>query len=154
MVSAAEATVSSDAATSVSDGSLLSFINKRLRALRKKYNRILQMEESLSHCKPFNKEQEVLRSKPAVSALIDELEKLRQPLSAAVFEEISLALQRQTNSLEETTSEAQLDKTEAQEQQSNESDHAIEDLLNLLYFGLLFDVKSKNDFTLTMLTRT
>ncbi|KAE8661012.1 hypothetical protein F3Y22_tig00116943pilonHSYRG00002 [Hibiscus syriacus] len=155
MASAAEENVSSDAAGSVSEGPVLSFINKRLRALRKKYNRILQMEESLSHGKPLNKEQEeVLRSKPAVSALIDELEKLRQPLSVAVSEEISLALQRQTCSLEETTSEAQLDKTETQEQQSNEHDHAIEDLLNLLYFGLLFDVKSQNDFISTMLTRT
>ena len=39
---------------------------------------------------------------------------------------------------------------------TREADHeaAVEDLLNLLYFGLLFDVKSQNDFTLTMLTRT
>ncbi|KAK8613265.1 hypothetical protein V6N13_101032 [Hibiscus sabdariffa] len=155
MASAAAATVSSDATSTISDGPVLSFINKRLRALRKKYNRIIQMEESVSHGKPLNKEQEeVLRSKPAVSALIDELEKLRQPLSAAVSEEISIALRRQTISPEETTSEPQPDKTETQEQQqSNEPDHTIEDLLNLLYFGLLFDVKSQNDFTSTMLTR-
>ncbi|KAK8617326.1 hypothetical protein V6N13_080243 [Hibiscus sabdariffa] len=154
MASAAAATVSSDATSTISDGPVLSFINKRLRALRKKYNRIIQMEESVSHGKPLNKEQEeVLRSKPAVSALIDELEKLRQPLSAAVSEEISIALRRQTISPEETTSEPQPDKTETQEQQSNEPDHTIEDLLNLLYFGLLFDVKSQNDFTSTVLTR-
>ncbi|KAK8561562.1 hypothetical protein V6N13_149270 [Hibiscus sabdariffa] len=145
----------SDATATVSDGPVLSFINKRLRALRKKHNRILQMEESVSQGKPLNKEQEeVLRSKPAVAALIDELEKLRQPLSAAVSEEISLALQRQTISPEEATPDAQPDKNETQEQQPNEHDHAIEDLLNLLYFGLLFDVKSQNDFTSTMLTRT
>ncbi|GMI79823.1 hypothetical protein like AT1G27090 [Hibiscus trionum] len=154
MASAAAATVSSDATPTIPDGPVLSFINKRIRALRKKYNRILQMEESVSHGKPLNKEQEeVLRSKPAVSALIDELEKLRQSLSAAVSEEISLALLRQTILPEEITSEAQPDKTEPQEQQSNEPDHAIEDLINLLYFGLLFDVKSQNDFTSTMLTR-
>lgn len=116
------------------------------------------MEESVSNGKTLNKEQEeVLRSKPAVSALIDELEKLRQPLSSAVSEEISLALQRQTLSSEETTSEAQRGKSDVQEQQqqpSEQPDHAVEDLLNLLYFGSLFDVKSQNDFTSTMLTRT
>ncbi|XWS68884.1 hypothetical protein CRYUN_Cryun04dG0132000 [Craigia yunnanensis] len=156
MATAAAAAVSSDATTTTSsDGPVLSLINKRLRALRKKYNRILQMEESVSQGKPLNKEQEeVFRSKPVVSALIDELEKLLQPLSSAVSEEISLALQSQTISPEETTSEAQRDKTEVQEQQSNEPDHAAEDLLNLLYFGSLFDVKSQNDFTSTMLTRT
>ncbi|KAH1063889.1 hypothetical protein J1N35_028876 [Gossypium stocksii] len=148
---AATTTVASDATTTTSsDGPVLSLINKRIRALRKKYNRILQMEESVSQGKPLNKEQEeVLRSKPSVSALIDELEKLRHPLSSAVSEEISLALQRQTISAEETTSEAQ-----QQQQPPNEPDHAVEDLLNLLYFGSLFDVKSQNDFTSMMLTRT
>ncbi|KAK5833691.1 uncharacterized protein LOC108456781 [Gossypium arboreum] len=148
---AATTTVASDTTTTTSsDGPVLSLINKRIRALRKKYNRILQMEESVSQGKPLNKEQEeVLRSKPSVSALIDELEKLRHPLSSAVSEEISLALQRQTISAEETTSEAQ-----QQQQPPNEPDHAVEDLLNLLYFGSLFDVKSQNDFTSMMLTRT
>ncbi|TYI33426.1 hypothetical protein ES332_A04G132300v1 [Gossypium tomentosum] len=155
MAAAAAATISSDSLATVSDGPVLSFINKRLRALRKKYNRILQMEESVSQGKTLNKEQEdVLRSKPTVSALIDELEKLLQPLSSAVSEEISLALQRQTVSSSETTSQAQPDKTEPQEQLPNVPDHAIEDLLNLLYFGSLFDVKSQSDFTSTMLTRT
>lgn len=156
MAASAAATASSDAtATTSSEGPVLNLINKRLRALRKKYNRILQMEESVSQGKPLNKEQEeVLRSKPAVSALIDELEKLRQPLSSAVSEEISLALQCQTIFPDETASEAQQDETEVQEQQPNEPDHAVEDLLNLLYFGSIFDVKSQNDFTSTMLTRT
>ncbi|XVF84819.1 hypothetical protein PTKIN_Ptkin17bG0070000 [Pterospermum kingtungense] len=160
MAAAAPPTVSSDATTTTttttsSDGPVLSLITKRLRALRKKYNRITQMEESVSQGKSLNKEQEeVLRSKPAVSALIDELEKLRQPLSSAVSEEISIALQRQTLS-GDTTSEAQRDKSEkVQEQQPNEPDRAVQDLLNLLYFGSLFDVKSQNDFTSTMLTRT
>ncbi|XP_022734363.1 uncharacterized protein LOC111287931 [Durio zibethinus] len=156
MAAAAATTVSSDATTTTSsDGPVLSLINKRIRALRKKYNRILQMEESVSQGKTLNKEQEeVLRSKPSVSALIDELEKLRQPLSSAFYEEISLALQRQTISPEETTSEAQRDKTEVQELQPSEPDHAVEDLLYLLYFGSLFDVKSQNDFTSIILTRT
>ncbi|OMO51646.1 hypothetical protein CCACVL1_29662 [Corchorus capsularis] len=144
-----------DAAATSSDGPVLSLINKRLRALRKKHNRILQMEESVAQGKSLNKEQEeVLRSKPAVTALIDELEKLRQPLSSAVSEEIQLALQGQTISPDETPSEAQQDKSEVSEQVPNEPDRAIEDLLNLLYFGSLFDVKSQSDFTSTMLTRT
>ncbi|KAK8691509.1 hypothetical protein V6N13_075019 [Hibiscus sabdariffa] len=150
MATAAPTTASSDATTTTSaDGPVLSLINKRIRALRKKYNRILQMEESVSQGKTLNKEQEeVLHSKPAVSALIDELEKLRHPLSSAVSEEISLALQHQTISSEETTSQTQ------EQLPPDVPELAIEDLLNLLYFGSLFDVKSQNDFTSTMLTRT
>ncbi|EEF42212.1 conserved hypothetical protein [Ricinus communis] len=141
------------AATSSSEateGPVLNLINKRLRALRKKYNRIIQMEESISQGKPINKEQEdVLRSKPYVTASIEELEKLKQPLSVAVSEEIDLAIQRQqqqSSSSDRTTNEANGD--------SNGGGLAIEDLLNLLYFGSLFDVKSQNEFTATMLTRT
>ncbi|CAN4075635.1 unnamed protein product [Withania somnifera] len=81
------------AASDVSDGPVLNVINKRLRALRKKFNRIVQMEESLSKGKTLNKEQEeTLRSKPAVIAGIDELEKLREPLTSAVLEEVNLAI--------------------------------------------------------------
>ncbi|KAK2985002.1 hypothetical protein RJ640_015597 [Escallonia rubra] len=65
---------------------VLSLINKRLCALQKKQNRITQMEEVVSPGKPINKEQEeTLKSKPSVLAAIDELEKLRQPISAAKF---------------------------------------------------------------------
>ncbi|KAL5071431.1 hypothetical protein RYX36_022318 [Vicia faba] len=75
-------------ASTTTDGPVLNLINKRLRALRKKLNRITSMEESVSQGKPLNKEQEeVLRSKPSVLVLIDELEKLtingRQSLSDA-----------------------------------------------------------------------
>ncbi|XP_022945618.1 uncharacterized protein LOC111449804 [Cucurbita moschata] len=144
----------------VSDGPVLSVINKRLRALRKKHNRILQMEEAIAQGKPINKEQEeVLRSKPTVSALIDELEKLRPPLASAVSEEINLAVQRQQASVspqpvstDDSPSEVVDDKTSVEKDQD---EHAVvEDLLNLLYFGSLFDVKSQSDFTSTMLTRT
>ena len=48
------------------------------------------MEEAIAQGKPINKEQEEARSKPAVLALIDELDKLRQPLAQAVTEELSL----------------------------------------------------------------
>ncbi|KAG7583270.1 hypothetical protein ISN44_As08g027950 [Arabidopsis suecica] len=74
------------------EGPILALISKRLRTLRKKYNRITDMEESISQGKTLNKEQEeTLRSKPIVTALIDELVNLRiPPPSAAVSEETSL----------------------------------------------------------------
>ncbi|KAF9673499.1 hypothetical protein SADUNF_Sadunf10G0030600 [Salix dunnii] len=126
----------------LTDGPVLSLITKRLRALKKKQNRILQMEESIAQGKPINKEQEdVLRSKPFVSAAIDELEKLRQPLSVAVSEEIELAAHRLNPKPDSTVV-------------PEASNEMMEDLLHLLYFGSLFDVKSQNDFTATMLTRT
>lgn len=133
------------AATAANDGPVLNLINKRLRALRKKQNRITAMEESLAQGKPLNKEQEeVLRSKPSVLALIDELEKLRQPLSSALAEELDLALQNRGGTLPETT----------QQRPNSTGSDVVEDILNLLYFGSLFEVKSQNDFTSTMLTRT
>ncbi|KAJ7943541.1 Glycine-rich protein [Quillaja saponaria] len=139
------------AASDVFDGPVLNLINKRLRALRKKQNRILQMEEAISQGKPINKEQEeVLRSKPSVTALIDELEKLRQPLSSAVQEELNLTLSAQTQSLDDQ--HKKFDEPESKKEQLNYG--VVEDLLNLLYFGSLFDVKSQSDFTSTMLTRT
>ena len=71
-------------AAEATDGPVLSVVSKRLRALRKKYNRITQMEESLAAGKTLNREQEeVLRSKPVVAALIEELERLRAPLASA-----------------------------------------------------------------------
>ena len=72
------------------DGPVLTMMSKRLRALRKKYNRILQIEENKRQGKTVNKEQEdVVKTKLAVAALIDEYEKLRQPLLAAVKEEVA-----------------------------------------------------------------
>eukprot|EP00250_Pteridium_aquilinum_P008816 c18232_g1_i1 orf=318-2000(+) len=71
------------------EGPVLSMMSKRLRALKKKYNKILQIEESRVQGKVINKEQEeVLKTKIAVAALIDEYEKLRQPLLVAVKEEL------------------------------------------------------------------
>ncbi|XP_054825785.1 uncharacterized protein LOC129323205 isoform X2 [Prosopis cineraria] len=144
------------AASDITDGPVLSLINKRIRGLRKKYNRILQMEESISQGKSINKEQEeVLRSKPTVSALIDELEKLRQPLSSAVKKEVHLALQNNQIFLASQPLEENHQKSDEPESKKEDLDHVVlEDIINLLYFGSLFDVKSQNDFTSTMLTRT
>ncbi|XP_057494230.1 uncharacterized protein LOC130779580 [Actinidia eriantha] len=147
------------AASDLTEGPVLSLITKRLRALRKKHNRILQMEESVSQGKPLNKEQEeVLRTKPSVTAAIDELEKLRQPLAAAVADEISLAVQNHQNSAPPSLNAATAsdsEQTVADTESKEDREYSIvEDLLNLLYFGTMFDVKSQNDFTSTMLTRT
>ncbi|KAI3931373.1 hypothetical protein MKX01_040290 [Papaver californicum] len=123
----------------VNDGPVLNLMNKRLRALRKKYNRIIQMEEAISQGKSLNKEQEeVVRSKPGVVILIDEYEKLRQPLSIAIQEELNQN-QNQASQVNQPS-------------YSDESD--VEDLLKFLYIGSLFDVKEQNEFTSMMLTKT
>ncbi|XP_065860902.1 uncharacterized protein [Euphorbia lathyris] len=153
--------MAASSSSELTDGPVLNFINKRLRALRKKHNRIIQMEEAISQGKPINKEQEdVLRSKPSVCAAIDELEKLRQPLSVAVSEEVALGIQRhqQQSSISgnaiDTKDDSQETNCESGEDTGSEIGTAVEDLLNLLYFGSLFDIKCQNDFTATMLTRT
>lgn len=139
------------AASTTTDGPVMSLINKRLRALRKKLNRITAMEESQSQGKPLNKEQEeVLRSKSSVLALIDEFEKLRQPLSSALTEELDLALQNTRETLPENSAPV----SERLNESQNKNGDVVEDVINLLYFGSLFEVKSQNDFTSTMLTRT
>ncbi|KAL0814381.1 hypothetical protein Bca101_070824 [Brassica carinata] len=144
----ATATSSSDA----SEGPVMGLINKRLRALRKKLNRITQMEESISQGKTLNKEQqEVLRSKPSVLVLIEELDKLRAPLSAAVSEEITLAT---THHHHHHHNQAPPDQNEVADAPEEEEAKKLEDLVNLLYFGSLFDVKSQNELASIMLTRT
>ncbi|KAE8812518.1 protein MLP1 [Hordeum vulgare] len=73
------------------------------------------MDEAVSAGRTLNQEQkEVMRSKPTLAAVIDELEHLRAPLAVAVAEE---------------------------------------DLLTLVYFGALFDVKPQSDFIATMAAR-
>ncbi|KAL1355139.1 hypothetical protein AAHE18_05G093100 [Arachis hypogaea] len=154
-------TAGAAAANDVAEGPVLSVVNKRLRALRKKLNRIVHTEESVAQGKPINKEQEeVLRSKPSVLALIDELEKLRSPLSAAVTEELNLALKNNNNHHQpkpQPEPESQLQpqpQPEPVSEAKNDDVSVVEDLINLIYFGSLFDVKSQNEFTSTMLTRT
>ncbi|MQL99824.1 hypothetical protein Taro_032550, partial [Colocasia esculenta] len=156
------------------DGPVLSMMSKRLRALRKKYNRILQMEERLAEGKSLNKEQEeVLRSKDAISVLIEEYEKLRLPLSAAVQEELSLARLSSSPAAAESSplspppapeeerqetkpAQGQVEAAAAVGEGELQRDHdaVVEDLLNLLYFGCLFDVKSQSEFASMVFTRT
>lgn len=150
-------------APATSEGPILSVISKRLRALRKKLNRIAQMEESLAQGKTLNKEQQdVLRSKPDVLARIDEVEKLRPPLSSAVEEEHSLALSSSNSKSapeEHNPSAAAAvavagEEKEVEEKKSDDKDSIVKDLLYLMYFGSLFDVKAQSVFTSLMLTRT
>lgn len=128
---------SSHSSETASDGPVLTLLNKRIRALRKKLNRISQMEESLSRGKSLNKEQEeALRSKSFIVPLIDELERFRRPLLQAVDQEIQIALEK--------SDRAQSEEKKAQEE-SDESgvvSSAVADLLKLVYFGSMFDVRT------------
>uniref|UniRef100_A0A803MBJ9 Glycine-rich protein n=1 Tax=Chenopodium quinoa TaxID=63459 RepID=A0A803MBJ9_CHEQI len=157
------ATSTSSEPTSATEGPVLSVITKRLRALRKKLNRISQMEHSVAQGKTLNKEQQdVLRSKPAVVALIDELDKLRAPLTIAVEEEHSLAVATSKTTPSSSPEEHQSPEEVAPEVEDHRSSEnnddnkegVVKDLLYLMYFGSLFDVKPQGDFTSLMLTRT
>jgi hypothetical protein len=131
-------------AAEAADGPVLSVVSKRLRALRKKYNRITQMEESLAAGKSLNREQEeVLRSKPVVAALIDELERLRPPLASALAEELSSRSAPAPAPAPAPAATAS----------SSDSDSSVQDLLALVYFGSLFDVKQQSDFVSLVYTR-
>ncbi|KAL7603194.1 hypothetical protein Lser_V15G14807 [Lactuca serriola] len=154
---------SAAAASDVTDGPVLTLINKRIRNLRKKLNRIAQLEESVSQGKSVikNKEQEeLLKSKPAIVAAVDELEKFRQPLSVAIDEEINLAIKhRQVKASENNGKEVDGDNISktldsAENVAAPQSDLLVEDLLSLIYFGSMFDVKSQSDFSSIMLTKT
>ncbi|VFQ66722.1 unnamed protein product [Cuscuta campestris] len=133
------------AALEVMEGPVITVISKRIRALRKKLNRISQMEDSISNGKALNKEQEeTLRSKPSVIAGIEELEKLRQPLTAAVDEEISLAIQRHQVSV--SKSEASIDASPNCEDKSdefteNKVESTIEPNTNVTYSGVRLKLK-------------
>lgn len=88
--------------------------------------------KSLANGKTLNKEQEeTFRSKPSVVAAIDELEKLRQPLAAAVTEEINLATQHHLVSAADSPDEKLAGK-------GDNSCVEVEDLLNIIYFGSMF----------------
>ncbi|KAK1413768.1 hypothetical protein QVD17_35549 [Tagetes erecta] len=150
---------SATAASDVTDGPVLTLINKRIRNLKKKLNRIAQLEESIAQGKSAikNKEQEeLLKSKPSIVAAVDELEKFRQPLLAAVDEEINIALKNRNDKVVEAVSENVVE-TETLGNDVNESTPTVEfveDLLKLIYFGNMFDVKSQSDFNSIMLTKT
>ncbi|XP_074567639.1 uncharacterized protein LOC141824280 [Curcuma longa] len=138
------------ASSALADRPVMSMMKKRLRSLRKKRNRILQMEETLAQGKLLNKEQDkVLRSKPAIVTLIDEYEKLLARLAAAFQEELDRAAS--TTAAPAPTPQEEMP-TPADVK--GEPDRAVMDVLALVYFGCLFDVKPQSEFAAMMLTRT
>lgn len=140
--SSAPTAAAATAAAEATDGPVLSVVSKRLRALRKKLNRITQMEESVAAGKTLNREQEeVFRSKPVVVAQIEELERLRTPLASALAEELS-------------SRPVPAPAVAAAAASSSESDSSVQDFIALVYFGSLFDVKEHHEFVSTMVTRT
>ncbi|KAL0336294.1 UNVERIFIED_CONTAM: hypothetical protein Sradi_4841300 [Sesamum radiatum] len=93
---------------------------------------------------------------PSVLAGIDELEKLRQPLSQAVNQEIQLALEKNKQSPETATEERTEEEGTVEPGADGEKDgvSAVSDLLSLVYFGSIFDVKTLMRAQDNMLTRT
>ncbi|XP_073035817.1 uncharacterized protein [Primulina eburnea] len=147
------AMAASSLSDTTNDGPVLNVINKRLRALRKKLNRITQMEESVSQGKTLHKEQdETLRSKPSVLAGIDELEKLRQPILEAVGQEVSLALEKERSLGAEDSREEEVRELDVKNGNGGVSD--VSDLLSLLYFGSVFDVQTLMRAHDNMITRS
>ncbi|XP_057810896.1 uncharacterized protein LOC131025245 [Salvia miltiorrhiza] len=155
MAAAAAAAPTPSSSEIANEGPVLNLINKRLRALRKKLNRISQMEESRAQGKTLNKEQEeTLRSKPYVVAGIDELEKIRQPLLSAVDQEIELVLAKNSQKADsEITNDGDAE-PEGKAPSGGGDASAVPDLLNLLYFGSVFDVQTLMRANDNMLTRT
>ncbi|KVI05589.1 uncharacterized protein LOC112525569 isoform X2 [Cynara cardunculus var. scolymus] len=151
------------ATSDVTDGPVLTLINKRIRNLRKKLNRVAQLEDSIAQGKSIikNKEQEeLLKTKPTIIAAVDELEKFRQSLSVAVDEEINLALQRRNVAASHNNDDDDVDNSskaqtlDKEQQETEQPVLGVEDLLSLIYFASMFDVKSQSDFNSIMLTRT
>lgn len=139
-------------------------ISKRLRAFKKKANRIASIEEAILKGKPINKEQEdVLRSKISVLSVIDELEKLRGPVKIAVKEEVDEAekrtmltvLEKQSAGKGALEGEAQsigqkdvnLDDLETSESKLRYQGADLLSFIQLLYFGSLFGLKSAESDT-------
>ncbi|EFJ10006.1 hypothetical protein SELMODRAFT_129003 [Selaginella moellendorffii] len=129
------------------DGPVLTMMNKRLRALKKKYNRIVQLEEAKEKGKAINKEQEdVLKSKVQVLTLMEEYDRLRQPLLVAVREEIAEKEKEWIATKEEQVSgnekiEVPVDSGSV----AGLDEHLMLELIQLLYFALLFDVQSQGE---------
>ncbi|XP_040873865.1 uncharacterized protein [Glycine max] len=129
--------------------------NISLDALRKTIMDAIQGGSPKASLNVNKEQEEVLRSKPSILALIDELDKLRQPLATALSEELQINDTSSQNPHHETEieNETLAESSGSIEPNSNSrNDVVVEDLLNFLYFGSLFDVKS--DFVSTMLTRT
>ncbi|EEC67891.1 hypothetical protein OsI_35559 [Oryza sativa Indica Group] len=192
------------AAAEPTDGPTLSVVSKWLHALRKKHNKIIQIEEPLADGRKLNKEQgedllaliyfgslfdvkpqtefvatmlvrakrrhhpdvedeEAQQDPPdggvahrreeaeqgagrgaliqvVIVMLINELKRMCAPLATALAEELSSRPARSPSAVASSS--------------SSSVDLSIEDLLALIYFGSLFDVKPQTEFVATMLCGT
>lgn len=117
-----------------------------IRALRKKLDRITQMEESLSQSKSFNKEQEEVLFH--TTATIEAREASSTPLSCVVSNEINLAIQHHQAEIKNLTLEEKKKTPEGNNQLEWDQGEKgcdwliVEDFLNLFYFGSVFDAKT------------
>lgn len=109
-----------------SDGPVVNVVNNRIRNLKKKLNRIARLEQSLI----ITKEQEqLIDSKTSIVAIVDELEKLRQPLRVAVEKEISFAVKH----YQVLGSENESENKDMESVNEKELFSADEDLFKLIY---------------------
>ncbi|KAG6396538.1 hypothetical protein SASPL_142689 [Salvia splendens] len=87
----------------------------------------------------------------------EEFEKIRQPLLSAVDQEIELALAKNSHKTDSSTGEFANEGVAAAEPEGKEQigdASAVSDLLNLLYFGIIFDVQTLMSANDNMLRRT
>ncbi|RVW31280.1 hypothetical protein CK203_100345 [Vitis vinifera] len=145
------------AASDVTDGPVLSLINKRLRGLRKKYNRITQMEEAIAKANPSTKNRKTFSApSPPSPSSSTSWRGFASPFPLPLKRNLVSLSKATTYPLSAPQPSSIINKDGADDgEEKPESDHLnVENLLNLLYFGYLFDVKPQTDFTSTMLTRT
>lgn len=137
---------------------VVALMNKRLRNLRKKLVRIQGVEASQAEGKSLNKDQqELLASKAAVEVLIDEYEKLQKPLTDALKEEVGsrgkevAEAQAAAKAAEEKLAEER-EKAESAEA-AKAAENEVEEVLKLLYFAQLFDVRSQQESSMLTFMR-
>eukprot|EP00854_Cymbomonas_tetramitiformis_P003879 gene3879-4840_t len=149
--------MSNAAEGSFSDGPVVSLVTKKLRALRKKLEKVTTLEQKVTEGKAINSEQQaVLDSKASILILVDEYEKLKDQLASAVEEEKAAVISKipapvaedpvsaepqppvEPEVKEPEVSEEKI--KEIQDAANAESVAKLKSILNLLYFAQLFDV--------------
>mmetsp|Transcript_948 Transcript_948/g.3401 ORF Transcript_948/g.3401 Transcript_948/m.3401 type:complete len:510 (+) Transcript_948:202-1731(+) len=146
-------------------------VGKRLRALKKRLEKGKKIREAKQEGREINEQQEeVLQTMPTLELLIEELEKLREPLAKAKNEEVAKAIKQDRQLQEQKTARKQQQQApppapESKDQLSladarrREEDvvHAereraaathkqqLKALLELLYFARLFDLAAPED---------
>ena len=135
---------------------VVALMNKRLRNLRKKLTRIQGVEASVAEGKSLNKDQqELLASKAGVETLIDEYEKLQKPLTDALKEEMG-ARAHEVAAAQEAARKAEAEVAAEREKAAESAGGgggAVEEVLTLLYFACLFDVRSASESSMLAFMR-